>query len=288
MLEDKGPLRGNAACIRQRIRSDRILWKIGGNPVIQLLLEILWPIAFYELSTEISRTLLSGYGSLMVQTVSAAITSVILGIIYRRNPFSPNRNIEEKSVKTLKTEILCAGVLLCMAGISSSLLFNNLITLSGIKKMFTGYNRIANQLFSPPLWFRIIAMGVVISAAEELVFRGFIYRSLRNRYSFWTAAMVSALLFGWYHGNLVQGIYGWAVALVLAYGYERYKSIWAPWLIHGSANLTSILAGRWIKFEGGKPGISFLLITIVSGVCLFLILHVMRRSNFKCLKEVTQ
>ncbi len=256
--------------------------------MIQLLLEILWPIAFYELSTEIGRMVLSGYGSLAVQTASAAITSVSLGIIYRKNPFSPNRNIEEKSVKTLRTDILCAGVLLWMAGISSSLLFNNLITLSGIKKMFTGYNRIANQLFSPPLWFRIIAMGVVISAAEELVFRGFIYRSLRNRYSFWTAAMVSAVLFGWFHGNLIQGIYGWAVGLVLAYGYERYKNIWAPWLIHGSANLTSILAGKWIKFEGGQPGSSFLLITIVSGVCLFLILHVMRRSNFKYLKEVTQ
>lgn len=251
----------------------RFLWNMEGDPVIQLLLEILWPIAFYELSTEIGRMVLSGYGSLAVQTASAAITSVILGMIYR--------NMEEKSVKTLRTEILCAGVLLCMAGISSSLLFNNLITLSGIKKMFTGYNRIANQLVSPPLWFRIIAMGVVISAAEELVFRGFIYRSLRNRYSFWTAAMVSAVLFGWFHGNLVQGVYGWAVALVLAYGYERYKSIWAPWLIHGSANLTSILAGKWIKFEGGKSGASFLLITIVSGVCLFLILHIMRRSNFK-------
>lgn len=256
--------------------------------MIQVLLEILWPIAFYELSTEISRRILSGYGSLAVQTVSAAVTSIILGVLYRKNLFFINRNTEEESVKTLRTEVLCAGILLCGAGISSSLLFNNLITLSGIKKMFTGYNRIANQLFSTPLWFRIIAMGVVISAAEELVFRGFIYGSLRNRCSFWTAAMISALLFGWYHGNLVQGIYGWAVALVLAYGYERYKNLLAPWLIHGSANLTSILAGKWIKFEGGKPGVSFLLITTASGVCLFLILRVMRRSKFKCLKEVSQ
>lgn len=253
--------------------------------MIQLLLEILWPIAFYELSTEIGRMVLSGYGTLAVQTASAAITSASLGIIYRKNPFSPNRNIEEKSVKTLRTDILCAGVLLWMAGISSSLLFNNLVTLSGIKNRFTGYQQTARVLYSPPLWLQMLSMGVIISGAEELIFRGFIYKSLRKRCSCLAAILISSVAFGYYHGTLVQGVYAGAIGLVLAFSYERYRSVLAPWVIHGSANITSVLAGKWMRFEGQKPGISFLLITIISGLCLFL---TVRRMMITCEKEVWQ
>ena len=253
--------------------------------MIQLMWELLWPVALYELSTQGCRMALAGCKSLTVQTVSAAITSGILVILYRRNPFPLKKNREEKSVKTFNRRILLTGALLCIAGISSSLLFNNLVTLSGIKNRFTGYQQTARVLYSPPLWLQMLSRGVIISGAEELIFRGFIYKSLRKRCSCLAAILISSVAFGYYHGTLVQGVYAGAIGLVLAFSYERYRSVLAPWVIHGSANITSVLAGKWMRFEGQKPGISFLLITIISGLCLFL---TVRRMMITCEKEVWQ
>lgn len=256
--------------------------------MIQLLWELLWPAALYELLTECFRVILPGWESLAVQTVSAFTVSGILTVLYRRSASSPKKNTEEKSVKTLSTGIVSAGVLLAAAGVSSSLFFNNLITLSGIKNVFTGYRQTAQGLYSLPLGFQLIATGVVISGAEELIFRGFIYGSLRKRYSFRTAAVIASVLFGWYHGNLVQGLYACGFSMVLVYSYEKYGSILAPWIIHGTGNLTSILAGKWAKFEEKGTGISFLFITVFSGLCLLFAVKKMKAAGDNFKKEVIQ
>lgn len=247
--------------------------------MIQWIWEMIWPIAFYELLTESCRVVFPGVESLAAQTISAAAAIVILGILYGRMTFSVGRNREKKSVKTLRAEVLWTFLLLCAAGISSSLLFNNLITLSGMKNRFTGYRQVAAVLYSPPLWFQMLAMGVVISGAEEVIFRGFIYKAFRERCGFPVSAVLSSVIFGLYHGSLVQGTYAFLVALVLAYGRERYGTILVPWVIHGSANLTSILVGKWLKIEVGMPNFSFLLVTVLSGVCLLSVIRVMNGIN---------
>lgn len=249
--------------------------------MIQLIWEMLWPVALYEVITEICRLFLSEYGSLTVQTVSAVTASVIFGVLYRR-AFGIKENREEKSVNTLRTGIGSALIFLCIAGISSSLLCNNLVTLSGIKDKFTGYKQVNEVLYSPSLWLQVLGMGIAIPAAEELIFRGFIYGSLRKRYSFWIAAIASSVLFGCYHGNMAQGIYACAIACVLAYSYECYGRLWSPWVVHGSANLTSVLAGKWMVFEDGRAGGSFLFVTMLSGACLIYAV-----CNMK-IKEVSQ
>lgn len=256
------------------------MWKENGRTVcgrmIQWIWEMIWPIAFYELLTESCRMVFPGVGSLAVQTISAAVTVGVLGILYGGKTFSFMRNREKISVKTLRAGIFWTFLLLCTAGISSSLLFNNLITLSRIKNRFTGYRKVAAVLYSPPLWFQMLAMGVVLPGAEEVIFRGFVYKAFRKRCGFLVSAVISSLLFGVYHGSLVQGTYAFLVALVLAYGRERYGTLLVPWVIHGSANLTSILVGKWLKIEEGMPYFSFLLVTVLSGVCLLSVIHVMK------------
>ena len=145
-----------------------------------------------------------------------------------------------------------------------------------MKNRFTGYRKAAAVLYSPPLWFQMLAMGVVISGAEEVVFRGFIYKAFRKRCGFPVSAVISSLIFGMYHGSLVQGTYAFLVALVLAFGMERYGTVLVPWVIHGSANLTSVLVGKWLKIEERMPDFSFLLVTVLSGVCLLSVVYVMK------------
>ena len=247
--------------------------------MILLMWEILWPIALYELLTELFCMVLEGTQALVIRTISGSIALVILGTIYGRDRFWQEKNTNDKSVKTLKTGRVLTIIIFCMVGISSSLFCNNLITLSGLKDKFIGYKQVEEVLYSPPFWLQLVAMGVVVSGVEELIFRGFIYQSLRRRFVFWVAVVVSSILFGVYHGSLVQGTYACMVAFVLAWSREKYQSVLAPWVIHGSGNLTSIFLGKWIELEGKQMDFSFLFITICSGLCLFLAINIMRKRN---------
>lgn len=241
--------------------------------MIELMWEILWPMALYELSTQVCRKILAASQELIVQAVSAMVIVGILGIVYRKNlhVFTKNR----------KANWLIDIVILAGVGICGSLLFNNLITLSGLKNRFTGYRQTIEVLFSPPLWIQMVSMGAIIPMAEELIFRGFIYTTFRKQYSFWMAGFFSSAIFGVYHGNFVQGLYALALALILAYSYEQYHSILAPWTIHGIANLTSLLAGKWIGLEENMVGVSFLLITGLSGFGMIFGINRMKHVNQK-------
>lgn len=50
------------------------------------------------------------------------------------------------------------------------------------------------------------------------------------------AVIASGVLFGVYHGNLVQGVYGGCMGILMAYMYERTHAFYIPCLFHATAN----------------------------------------------------
>ncbi|MCI6714075.1 MAG: CPBP family intramembrane metalloprotease, partial [Lachnospiraceae bacterium] len=51
------------------------------------------------------------------------------------------------------------------------------------------------------------------------------------------AIVLSGFFFGVYHGNLVQGIYGTLMGILMAYVYEETGRFLVPVLFHGLANI---------------------------------------------------
>jgi hypothetical protein len=86
-----------------------------------------------------------------------------------------------------------------------------------------------------------LVAAVIIPCMEELIFRGLIFRRMRTYAIFSLAALISAVLFGIYHMNLLQFIYATCLGLLLAYVYEQFRTIFAPILLHAAANAFSIL-----------------------------------------------
>lgn len=68
--------------------------------------------------------------------------------------------------------------------------------------------------------------SILAPVAEELLFRGWILRSLRP-YGKRFAILGSAVLFGVFHGNLLQTPYAFFVGLILGYVTVEYSIIWA-------------------------------------------------------------
>ncbi len=72
----------------------------------------------------------------------------------------------------------------------------------------------------------IFYASIIAPVFEEIIFRGVVLRRLEN-YGKVFAIVVSAILFGFMHANLVQGIFAVMVGLVLGYVTIEYSMQWA-------------------------------------------------------------
>ena len=96
--------------------------------------------------------------------------------------------------------------------------------------------------------------SILAPIGEELLFRGFLLRSLRP-YGKRFAVLGSALLFGLFHGNLLQAPYALVVGLVLGYVAVEYSIVWSA-AVHMFNNLVladllSRLTASWSEMAYG-------------------------------------
>lgn len=85
----------------------------------------------------------------------------------------------------------------------------------------------------------ICASGALV---EELLFRGLIFHCLERGFLSKGAAIVlSALLFGIWHGIFVQSVYTCLIGLVLGYSYVKTRDLRYPILIHFLNNFMGTL-----------------------------------------------
>lgn len=124
-----------------------------------------------------------------------------------------------------------------MLSASASLGFNILMTLTGFVQTSAAYQDVADRQFGLSFGTGLILFGLISPVAEEIVFRGLIFNRMRHWYSTMTAVLASGVLFGVFHGNLVQGVYGGCMGILMAYAYERMHSFTIPCLFHVTANI---------------------------------------------------
>ena len=92
------------------------------------------------------------------------------------------------------------------------------------------------------MWFLLICMGVIAPLAEEIVFRWLIYLRLRDYMRIGFAMVISGMIFGIYHGNLVQAVYASLLGIVFAYILDISGCLWSSVLLHMGANIWSLIS----------------------------------------------
>jgi uncharacterized protein len=94
-------------------------------------------------------------------------------------------------------------------------------------------------------WYGILGMiffgGFVVPVAEELFFRGVLYRWMRQFLGMWLAIAVSSLIFGLLHGDIAVAGATFVMGIILAWFYERSGSLWAPITIHIINNASKLI-----------------------------------------------
>ena len=126
-------------------------------------------------------------------------------------------------------------------GMSAAVSVNVIVSLSQIARFSPKYQQVSEVIYSGGLFMEIVSAVISAPILEELFFRGMIYKRLRDMINVKAAVVISALFFGAFNGNLVQFVYAFIIGLMLAYVYEKFKTIWAPVIFHIGANLISVL-----------------------------------------------
>jgi membrane protease YdiL (CAAX protease family) len=111
---------------------------------------------------------------------------------------------------------------------------------------FEGGNQIDimkdDSVFPLPVMLLILgfAVSIVAPLAEELFFRGLVYRALSETWSPFLAIFVSGLLFGAFHLNLGVLIPFTILGMLLAWGFRASGSIWVPIITHFTINSVTL------------------------------------------------
>ena len=103
------------------------------------------------------------------------------------------------------------------------------------------YSQFGALLSVDNLGLSILTIALLPAIFEELLFRGVIFNAFNKKYGMYIAIIVSALLFGVYHMNWLQGINAFILGLALAYIYLKSNSLFVPILFHFINNLISVL-----------------------------------------------
>ena len=143
-------------------------------------------------------------------------------------------------------------LILVPIGIASCLGFNNFVSMmvdwmqSGIDALgieydlMSGFNDTSEVLYSGGIVLQLAVTCIGAPLVEETLFRGLVYKRLRGIMNVTPAMIISSVLFGIIHGNIVQFIYATLVGFICAYVYEKFKTLSAPVLVHASANIFSV------------------------------------------------
>ena len=94
--------------------------------------------------------------------------------------------------------------------------------------------------FGTGIWTIVMTL-LFAPVFEELLCRGVVLGSMRQRYGVIAAWLGSALFFGILHLNPVQVVNAFILGLILGYIYLVTDSIWAPILLHAFNNLTAYI-----------------------------------------------
>lgn len=175
--------------------------------------------------------------AMLMTAVSAIVTMPIVCLLMH---LDQKKWEKVHGVATYTKTTVIQWILIAVLALTYCIAANNWIAASRLIELFPGFEDIAQAIYGGGVIGQILAVGIIAPVVEELIFRGLIYQRIKRYSKPITAMLLSALLFGVFHMNVVQGIYAFGFGLLAAYSYEKFHTILAPIVFHVVANLMAV------------------------------------------------
>ena len=230
-------------------KTGRIIWYLFSAVLIKWGVEI--AVATFALSCGLRSNM--GIGA-----VSSIITIPMIAWIYRKDQGRYEKQ-QESWWKYKAASGYGMWFVMLLGAVTACVAMNDIVMLMNMQRISQVYQSTEQIIYSAPRWLQLAGAGILAPVAEELVYRGMIYRRMRESLTAVQAGVFVSILFGVGHGNLPQGLYAMVLGLLLACIYEKFRNIAAPILFHIVVNITSLLLSwyggfEWILGTEGKAG----------------------------------
>jgi len=251
----------------------RCLYPVGIYYSVQMFLQLLFYMLLAMVGREEIYESALRSNSLALTAVAAAVTIPAFLLLMTEDRRRENAKKDRSfSVSPLFYLVVAAGT----AGIC--FLAEVFISAAGIPDYDPAFQEVSTILSAPSVAVQILSACFFAPLAEELLFRGLVFRRIRASYGPAAAIIFSALAFGVFHGNLTQGIYAGILGLFLAWAYQKTDAFLLPVLMHAFSNFSSVLLSETdagMKLESTAAGSLFLL--AVSAVLGFMAVKLIRK-----------
>lgn len=203
--------------------------------------------------------------SMIIMSAAGIITIIALRSYFKKDA-PVQSDLALKNIRTL--------LLIILLGIALSHGLNLLISLFNTGTLAESYAEAETALYSDSIWMVIIRTVIIAPIMEELLFRGLMFRRIKEYTGFIAGALISSAVFAVYHLNLIQGIYAFIMGFVFCLIYNRFDHILVPIIMHAAANIFSVII-YYINLSYSVPAYySILAISIIlSGLIIFYLLR---------------
>lgn len=169
------------------------------------------------------------------------------------------------------------GALSVIAGAALGIGVNNVIAMTPLIEASSGFNEANNAFFAGKVVYELLGSCLLIPIAEELLYRGVVYKRLRLWTGVRPAIILSAVIFGVMHFNLVQFLYAGILGVLLAFLTERTGFLYTAVLAHCAANVAAVVRQEtgWLAFsyepDAAGIGVTLLMLVVAAAAvrCLY-------------------
>ncbi len=170
--------------------------------------------------------------------ISGILTVVTVFLVFL---FRKRKPVQELSLRTFSGKAVFPVVLM---GLSFNVLTGVFLSLLPIPEdLYAAYDSASSSVMGDNFAMMFVGTVLVAPVVEEVIFRGLAYTRMKQGMPAAVAMVLSALLFGAAHGQLLWMLYTAVFGMVLAWVLERTGSLFPCILLHAGYNLCSVLLG---------------------------------------------
>lgn len=127
----------------------------------------------------------------------------------------------------------------------------------------------------------VLVIGITSAITEEIIFRGLILNELKRRMDYKCAIIIQAIIFGLYHMNLKQAIYGVLSGCILGEIVHRSDSIFKGIIVHCVFNILGVS----LFYIGSNTRLLMVVVGLYSGITISYIIQFVINKRVKCNKK---
>lgn len=223
------------------------------------LFSIIWPVALHMILSDFSVIILTAATG---QTPDSALCTTLTAILvippvlwmYRGDGKPAANRLKGVAEQDTKKELdekenggptltwhIFMGIACFVSGGILDRVWSQVLLWLRVQDYFS--NQTQEQLLASQLAVQIIGLGILVPVAEELIFRGLLYARIRRTLPVWASVLTASVIFALYHGNMIQILFAFPMAIILTLLYEKGKWISYPILFHMGVNLTTVVLG---------------------------------------------